>query len=452
MKMYAKKNRLCLLLLWICLTAAMSAPAWADMFPPQGIYEIRSATDQGFVVDAKHCTQQEKAFSELQMYRPVQVKQQEFYLEFVSAHSCRIVNLESGLYLSETDVSQAAGGAPGENTGSVRLEEKTEAAGSSRKDHQFWNLVSRPDGSYLICSASGLYLSLDGERPFNGTELRLLPFTGGDEQKWVLTSAPVYAAGEADTDFVNPYLEDGPLQDVQVSIRFRDAVETLDASALASWMTSTDDHTLTFDEEKVRSYVSGLAEKYNTVGKPRRFVTSYKVPITLYKGNYGWKLDEDGTARMLREAVSKPGRRTIVPGWSQEGWDYNGINTDIGDSYVEVDLNAQKVWLYQNGRQILETGCVSGTLGTERETPGGVYYVFYKQSPAVLNGPDYSSPVNFWMPFNGGVGLHDAPWRGTFGGEIYKTDGSHGCINLPYDAAETMYKTVTIGYPVVCYH
>ena len=450
--MYVKMKRLCLLLTGICLTASMSAPVRADMFPPQGIYEICSAADQGFVLDAKHCTQQAEEFSELQMYRPLQVKQQEFYLEFISAHSCRIVNLESGLYLSEADVSQAAGGAPGENTGSVRLEEKSEAAGSSRKDHQFWNLVSRPDGSYLLCSASGLYLSLDGKRPFNGTGLSLLPFTGGDEQKWMITPVPVYAAGEADTDVVNPYLEDGPLQDVQVSIRFNEAVETLEASDLASWMSSPDDHTLTFDEEKLCSYVSGLAEKYNTVGKPRRFVTSYQVPITLSKGNFGWKLDEDGTVRMLREAISKAGRRTIVPGWSQKGWDYNGTNTDIGDSYVEVDLNAQKVWLYQNGRKILETDCVSGTLGTGRETPGGVYFVYYKQSPAVLTGPDYSSPVTFWMPFNGGIGLHDASWRSSFGGDIYRTNGSHGCINLPYSAAEMIYKTVTIGYPVVCYH
>ena len=56
------------------------------------------------------------------------------------------------------------------------------------------------------------------------------------------------------------------------------------------------------------------------------------------------------------------------------------------------------------------------------------------------------------MPFNGGIGLHDSNWRSTFGGDIYKTNGSHGCINLPTDAAKLIYETVEIGYPVVCYN
>ena len=118
---------------------------------------------------------------------------------------------------------------------------------------------------------------------------------------------------------------------------------------------------------------------------------------------------------------------------------------------MEVDLENQKVWLYKNGKKLLETDCVFGTYNTDRQTPGGVYSIYYKQSPAVLNGPGYSSPVDFWMPFNGGIGLHDAQWRSSFGGDIYLTNGSHGCINLPRDAAELIYNTVTIGYPVVCY-
>jgi lipoprotein-anchoring transpeptidase ErfK/SrfK len=43
------------------------------------------------------------------------------------------------------------------------------------------------------------------------------------------------------------------------------------------------------------------------------------------------------------------------------------------------------------------------------------------------------------MPFYDGQGLHDAPWRSEFGGTIYQTNGSHGCINLPADAAKVIY-------------
>jgi len=56
------------------------------------------------------------------------------------------------------------------------------------------------------------------------------------------------------------------------------------------------------------------------------------------------------------------------------------------------------------------------------------------------------------MPFNGGVGLHDASWRSTFGGKIYVTGGSHGCINLPRSAAETIYNNISAGTPVLVYN
>ena len=91
-----------------------------------------------------------------------------------------------------------------------------------------------------------------------------------------------------------------------------------------------------------------------------------------------------------------------------------------------------------NGEQILETDCVTGTYGTDRQTPGGVYSVYYRQSPDVLEGPGYSSPVEYWMAFNGGIGLHDANWRSEFGGDIFSAkmfkvrehSGYGGFINL----------------------
>lgn len=56
------------------------------------------------------------------------------------------------------------------------------------------------------------------------------------------------------------------------------------------------------------------------------------------------------------------------------------------------------------------------------------------------------------MPFNGNIGLHDATWRSTFGGTIYKTSGSHGCVNLPPAVAKTIFENIAAGVPVLCYH
>ena len=67
----------------------------------------------------------------------------------------------------------------------------------------------------------------------------------------------------------------------------------------------------------------------------------------------------------------------------------------------------------------------------------------------MLRGPGYASPVSYWMPFNGGVGLHDATWRGSFGGTIYKTNGSHGCVNIPLKAAKVVYENLTYTMPII---
>ena len=85
-------------------------------------------------------------------------------------------------------------------------------------------------------------------------------------------------------------------------------------------------------------------------------------------------------------------------------------------------------------------------------TPDGVCGITYKTTNAVLRGRDYETPVNYWMPFNGNVGMHDATWRSEFGGDIYLTNGSHGCINLPLDMAAAIYEYMSTGFPVICYY
>ncbi|MEI3138955.1 MAG: L,D-transpeptidase [Lachnospiraceae bacterium] len=60
--------------------------------------------------------------------------------------------------------------------------------------------------------------------------------------------------------------------------------------------------------------------------------------------------------------------------------------------------------------------------------------------------------MTYWMPFNGGIGLHDANWRSSFGGSIYQTNGSHGCVNLPRSAAKEIYERVYDGIPIICYY
>ena len=432
-----------------------------------GIYEIAAASDPGFVLDVETCTLEEKESREIQIFRSLDVNQQKFYVEQLPGGGCRISALRSGKALTAdpADVNENSGNEL-PDTANVYLEELQRSPGAAAQENQTWYLESAGDGTYYIVSAldtgtsadadpqvstraSG-YLTRQGKTLCNGADLILSGFTGEKNQKWVLKKTWISSQDTADTDFFNPYESWGPYENVRILMRFGDEKEVLTSKELAAWVLE-ENHSQELDPDAVLAYVQNLADKYDTQGYARKFMTSYGKEITLYKGNFGWKLDVDGTARAITEAASFHRQQFVDPIWSHEGVGFTR-GDDIGDSYVEVDLVNQKVWLYKDGEQLLKTDCVSGTYGTERQTPGGVYSITYMQSPAVLRGVGYESPVTYWMPFNGGIGLHDANWRSSFGGDIYKSNGSHGCINLPTEAAKLIYETVSVGYPVVCYN
>ena len=125
---------------------------------------------------------------------------------------------------------------------------------------------------------------------------------------------------------------------------------------------------------------------------------------------------------------------------------------DYGDSYVEINLTAQHMFLYKDGKLVIDSDFVSGNVSKNNATPTGAYGVTYTEKNATLRGENYETPVTYWMPFNGDIGMHDLTSRKAFGGDIYKTRGSHGCINLPYAAAKKIYETIDKGYCVLVYN
>lgn len=122
-----------------------------------------------------------------------------------------------------------------------------------------------------------------------------------------------------------------------------------------------------------------------------------------------------------------------------------GTQADIDDAnHILVSISEQKLWFYQNGVLQLSANVVTGTSGVN-DTPRGSFRIQGKAQNVYLRGPDYESFVNYWMPIYGDIGMHDASWRSSFGGYIYQTSGSHGCINLPYYVAENLYYNAPIG-------
>lgn len=203
------------------------------------------------------------------------------------------------------------------------------------------------------------------------------------------------------------------------------------------------------DEAQLKEYVHQLAVKYDTYGSERDFRTVEGKEIKVKGGDYGWVIYEEKEVEALKANIEAGEEVIREPEYLYRG--YNREENDIGDTYVEVDLTHQRMCFYLNGTLIVDTPVVTGTPSNKHATPTGVYALDNKKSPAVLKGEDYASPVTFWMPFNKDVGIHDASWRSEFGGEIYKTSGSHGCVNTPYDMAEKIYNNIEIGVPIIVY-
>ena len=225
--------------------------------------------------------------------------------------------------------------------------------------------------------------------------------------------------------------------------------ERLDGSIINKWMIVDDNYKVTIDEEKVKEYVNQLAKAHNTIGKTRSLKTPSGKSIKVSGGDYGRSINKINEMEELMKDIKKGKTITRKPVYSQSAFSHG--SNDIGDTFVEIDLVKQHIWFYKNGSLIVDGDIVTGNVSRKHTTPKGVYRLKYKAKNVVLRGPDYASPVSFWMPFNGGIGMHDANWRSSFGGTIYKTNGSHGCINCPYDVAKAIYSNIEPNIPVICH-
>ena len=246
---------------------------------------------------------------------------------------------------------------------------------------------------------------------------------------------------------------------VSITYELPDGEEVLDGNDLRKWLSVDKDGNYYKDTEKFDSkltkYVKKLAEKVDTLGKERPFHTTSGLDVTVKGGNYGWQIDQKEERKELRKNIKEMKNISREPIYSSR--EKYKKNHGLGDTYIEVNLTEQHLYYYQDGKIIVDSPIVSGRMTRSRFTPPGVYFLTYKTRDKVLRGqplpdgtPSYESPVSFWMPFNGGIGLHDASWRSSFGGSIYKYSGSHGCINMPYKNAKKVYELIDKDVPVVC--
>lgn len=237
---------------------------------------------------------------------------------------------------------------------------------------------------------------------------------------------------------------------VKVMYRFGSRSEVVDGTTILSWLSEGGDKNVTIDRTMVEEYVKGLAETYNTAYHTKALKTSYGSTVKITQGNYGWMIDQKTEVEQLIQAIESGESQEREPVYLQTAASHDG--PDYGDTYVEMNLTAQHLFYYKNGKLLIESDFVSGDEAKGWSTPAGAYELTYKQKDATLKGKNYKTPVTYWMPFNGNIGMHDGYWRSSFGGTIYKKNGSHGCVNLPPAVAKIIFENIEKGIPVLCYH
>ncbi|RHN99731.1 hypothetical protein DW260_13955 [Clostridium sp. AM22-16AC] len=235
----------------------------------------------------------------------------------------------------------------------------------------------------------------------------------------------------------------------RITYQFGDKSETLSGDEIHNWLTVNGTR-VGINEGKATEYVKKLAASYDTAYKAKSLKTSYGKTVSITGGSYGYKINQAKEAATLVSLIKNGEQTSREPEYSQKGASRTG--SDYGNTYVEINLTAQHLYFYVKGKLVVQSDFVSGNAAKGWSTPAGAYSITYKQRNATLKGQGYATPVSYWMPFNGGIGLHDANWRKTFGGTIYKTNGSHGCVNLPPAVAKTIYENISAGDPVLCYH
>ncbi|MBR2189882.1 MAG: L,D-transpeptidase/peptidoglycan binding protein [Eubacterium sp.] len=319
--------------------------------------------------------------------------------------------------------------------------------------------------------ASNVFAPTDAKIEDNGTSFEIIPGTEGNLLKRDAAKQAVMAAvqnGDADVDFeaLNLYEhssvneDDKALQEevahlnqmlsARITYDFVDRQMTVDGTTIHGWIVQDENGMYSLDESKASDWVVQMARETDTFGLSHEFKTSSGNTIELEGGgDYGWLIGRESTTEQLLSAIYAGEQTTIEPIYRYKGTD-RSMN-DIGETYIEICIEDQTMWCYKDGLCVVETEITSGNEGSGFATPSGsVWAVDGKKKDAQFKL--FPVTVEFWLPFNGDCGVHDASWRENYGGDVYKYDGSHGCINTPRDAAEKVFNAIEIGDPVVVYY
>lgn len=155
--------------------------------------------------------------------------------------------------------------------------------------------------------------------------------------------------------------------------------------------------------------------------------------------------------------IAREKRADIVAEEAKKWTEKKSPEAPLPDIYTQIyiSLKDQMMYVYEEGDLILSTSITSGR--QHYETIRGTFRIYTKQRNKLMKSPfpeeEYELWVDYWMGFHGAYGIHDTCnsrdcWRTKYGGPSYIYNGSHGCINTPYNEVRLIYNWARIGTTV----
>ena len=262
----------------------------------------------------------------------------------------------------------------------------------------------------------------------------------------------------ADDDLSEQMAHIKALSETEITYTMAGEAVTIPQVEIENWIYYDEAGDVSLDEANVYAYIESLDSQYGSLHQYREFQSTLQGVVTIAPQIYGWTFDIDTEVAALMAEIYAGEAVTRQPHYTGNVYT-NDISQkdDIGKSHVEIDLGHQMLYVYLDGELALSTEVVTG-MPPLMETIPGAWHILYKETDAVLKGfnphrqTNYETPVNYWLPFDWeGMGIHDASWQGTFGGDVWTYAGSNGCINIPSSVMPALFALVETGMPVIIF-
>ncbi len=348
----------------------------------------------------------------------------------------------------------------------AKLESAVENAGWGSQENVSAELKSDDNGFHIVPEVQGDVFSMDVMKSYIESQLDKDTYTFD-----AMASGAYVLPETVATDYTAKVETLNNLWKMSISYDFNYTTEEITGSQIIKLVDVDRDGNYTVDEDACMAYIEKLAKKYDTYDTVRKFKSTLQGKIKVNPSSdakYGWWMDQqeccDQLVRMLKKGKSRSNVAPIY--YNVDGYfEFTGVpeartaTDDIGKTYIEVDLSNQQWWYYKKGKKKRHGYIVSGqTTTAARTTLEGVYKLWakdvnHRMKDSNADGDSWDVTCNYWNNISlCGIGMHDSTWRGGFGGDIYKWNGSHGCINMTYDDAQYIYNNIPLGTPVVMFY